>query len=122
MHFQTRAKLVREWRTYFKDECVRLQIPPLETIAIEVYPILRSNNLQDTAACAMAAKAAIDGIVDAGVIEDDAPRWLKWITFYPCEVVKGTDALMIRIVELPSSWAAPSITEHGYLETGSATP
>lgn len=100
MHYHERSKLVKDWREHFKREAMAAGIPLLDKIAIEVSVKSRLNNLPDTGACFCAQKAAVDGIVDAGVIIDDAPEWLKWITFFPVEYVKGVDELSIKIIEL----------------------
>jgi hypothetical protein len=44
-------------------------------------------------------KAAIDGIVDAGVLDDDNPDHLLYVTFYPVEVI-GRDGLRLTITEI----------------------
>ena len=51
--------------------------------------------MQDVAACVPAVKAAIDGLVDAKVLIDDAPQHLKAIVFKQPE--KGTPALKLEI-------------------------
>lgn len=100
MHYHQRSKLVKEWREHFCKEALNAKIPMLDQIAIEVRVKSRINNLPDTGACFCAQKAAVDGLIDAGVIVDDAPEWVKWITFFPVTYEKGVDELSIRIVEL----------------------
>ena len=51
--------------------------------------------MQDVAACVPAVKAAIDGLVDAGVLIDDAPQHLKAIVF--AQPQKGKPALKLEI-------------------------
>jgi len=53
----------------------------MEAAEIIVEPILENRRWQDTGACFPSAKAAIDGIVDAGVLLDDTPDILPQITF-----------------------------------------
>ncbi len=53
----------------------------------------------DVGACYPAVKAAIDGIVDAGVLDDDNPDHLLYVTFYPVEVI-GRDGLRLTITEI----------------------
>jgi hypothetical protein len=43
-------------------------------------------------------KAAIDGLVDAGVIQDDTPEFLPKILF--CAPEKGREALRLVIIEI----------------------
>ena len=100
LHHHQRAKLVKEWRTAFKELALEAGIPALPKINVSVTPILPDRRVQDTAACNPAAKAAIDGIVDAGVIPDDTPEYLAWIKFYPCKVKKGHVGLLVQIEEV----------------------
>jgi hypothetical protein len=53
---------------------------------------------QDCGACAPEVKAAVDGIVDAGVLFDDGPQHLLSLMFLP-PVVCGDDGLQLRIEE-----------------------
>ena len=62
---------------------------------VTVQPYQRLGKLQDTAACNPSVKAAIDGIVDAGVIPDDTGEFLPQITFLPCK--RGHNALELTI-------------------------
>lgn len=101
MHHHERAKLVKTWRETYKGLAEKAGIPPLKVFAIEAYPKLKDRRLQDTAACNPAVKAAIDGIIDAGVAPDDSNEWLKWIKFYPCEVTPGQNSLLIRVIGIP---------------------
>lgn len=98
LHPMARAKMIKEWRSAFKGLAEAASIPELEVMFIEVEPQVPTRNFQDTVACNPAAKAAIDGIVDAGVVPDDAKRWLKWVLFYPCLHTPGSAGLLIRVV------------------------
>lgn len=96
-----RAKLIKEWRGAFTELAQEANIPELEVLFIEVTPQVPTRNFQDTAACNPASKAAIDGLIDAGVMEDDSKQWLKWILFRPCEYVKGEPGLRVLVVGRP---------------------
>jgi hypothetical protein len=50
---------------------------------------------QDVASCNPAAKAAIDGIVDAKILEDDSPEFLKAITFLRPQ--RGKNAMVLYL-------------------------
>jgi hypothetical protein len=95
--------MVKEWREAYCELAKEAGIPPLEVMYVDVTPILPDRRLQDTAACNPAAKAAIDGIVDAGVIPDDTNEWLKWIRFHPCVVQKGKQGLALRVTGVIAS-------------------
>ncbi len=99
-HFHKLAKNVKYWRDSFCKLSNEENIPPLNAVCIEVIPIVKDKRLQDTAACALAAKAAIDGLVDSGIIPDDRREYLKWIKFYPCVNQTGVNAMIIRILEV----------------------
>jgi hypothetical protein len=97
-HPMQRAKLIKSWREAYCELATKTNIPELEVMFIEAIPLLRNRNFQDTAACNPAVKAAIDGIVDAGVVPDDSKQWLKWILFRPCQLTPGIDGLTIRVI------------------------
>jgi len=91
-HWGARAALVSTWRQYFALKA--RGIPPLEWAHFEVQPFQKGGRLQDTGACHPAVKAAIDGIVDAGVLVDDSPEYVKSIRFLATE--RGKDGLTLR--------------------------
>ena len=100
-HYHKRAKLVKQWREGFCELAGEEGIPELERMYIEACPVVRDRRLQDTCAANNAVKAAIDGIVDAGVVPDDSKEWLGWVKQYPCETVKGQDALIVKVIGEP---------------------
>jgi hypothetical protein len=66
-----------------------------------VTPHLRDGRTQDVGACYPAAKAAIDGLVDAGVIPDDGPQYVTRLTFDPPVLRSAAgDALELSLVEV----------------------
>lgn len=92
-HWAKRAALVSTWRTYFAYAAKRY--PALEWAEFEVEPFQKGGRLQDTGACHPAVKAAIDGLVDAGILEDDSPAYVRAITFLPPQ--RGKDGLTLRV-------------------------
>jgi crossover junction endodeoxyribonuclease RusA len=98
-HRYERAALTKEWRGAFYWLAKVEQIPRLIAASITAEPIQSRGPLQDTAACNPAVKAAIDGLVDAGVLPDDDGRYVREITFLPAR--KGNrDALVLTITEV----------------------
>lgn len=95
-----RAKLTREWRLAYKLLAINAKVPPLQWGSVVAQPTLKGGKLQDTAACNPAVKAAIDGIVDAGVLMDDSSEYLRTITFLP--PVRGESQLTIWLRGLPA--------------------
>jgi hypothetical protein len=82
-----------------RSEKAALRPTWFEAINIEATPLHRDRRSpQDVAACAPHVKAAIDGIVDAGIIEDDDATHLHSITFRP-PCICGEDGLRLVITE-----------------------
>lgn len=99
MHPHKRADVDRTWRSTFAWLAKEQRIPHLNRIRVVVLPLHADHRSpQDVAACAPAAKAAVDGIVDAGVIVDDDHAHLVAVTFLP-PLVDGSDGLVIRVLE-----------------------
>lgn len=93
-----RAKLVKEWRAHFAE--VAAGMPAMVAVAVIAQPELRNRAaMPDTGACIGAAKAAIDGLVDAGVLAEDGPAVVRSLTFL-APVVTGVDALELEVTEL----------------------
>lgn len=67
----------------------------MEWINITVEPFQHGGRLQDVAACNPSVKAAIDGIVDAGVLPDDSSEYVRSITFTAPQ--RGRNALVLHI-------------------------
>lgn len=96
-HYQ-RSIITKWWRENFKEAAEQANIPHFKSIKIEVTPILPDRKMQDTGACYPTAKAAIDGLVDAGVVDDDAPQYVTTITFHAPVISKGNQGLEILII------------------------
>ena len=77
-----RAPLVKEWRDAYRLLALESRIPPLAWVHVEARPQYRTaRSLPDTAACVGSVKAAIDGLVDAGVLPDDGGELVRRVTF-----------------------------------------
>lgn len=82
--FYGRAELTREWRAAFCLLARQKGVPPMEAIHVTVLHHTKrkpSTNGPDIGSCYPAVKAAIDGLVDAGVIPDDCPPYVRTLTF-----------------------------------------
>lgn len=90
-----RAEHVKEWREAFAWLARKQKIPQMEWVNVVAQPAQKRGRLQDTAACNPSVKAAIDGLVDAGIVPDDTGNFVRQITFLPC--VRGDDSLTIII-------------------------
>ena len=96
-HHMKRAKHVKEWREAF--HWLAKTHKPLAHATITIEPWQKGGILADVAACNPAAKAAIDGIVDAGILKDDSPQYLHSVTFLQPQ--KGKDAMIVWVRGVP---------------------
>jgi hypothetical protein len=60
-----------------------------------VEPHQKGGRSQDVGACNPAVKAAIDGLVDAGILPDDSPEFVRSLVFLP--PLKDKNSLVIYI-------------------------
>tara|TARA_R110000737_G_scaffold230534_1_gene244031 strand:+ start:49 stop:447 length:399 start_codon:yes stop_codon:yes gene_type:complete len=83
-HWTKRATRTKSTREKFFYIAKMEKVPKLKYVSIDVVPLIASKQgpNADPAACYPAAKAAIDGIVDAEVIPDDSGKYLQKITFW----------------------------------------
>lgn len=97
-HYHAKAALVKEWRDAFCLLARSQRVPRFAAVVVTVTQHTASRrSLPDTGACAPAAKAAIDGLVDAGVLPGDGPDVVRALTFL-APVVSGADALELSLV------------------------
>lgn len=93
------AQRTRETRRTWWALAKQAGIPRLERADFEVVPLHANHKSpQDPAACAPAWKAACDGLVDAGVIEDDDGEHVLSVKFLPPSI-EGVDGMLVRIIE-----------------------
>ena len=86
-HHQTRARRVRETRERWYWLAKEAKIPPLTRVRVDATPLLTNrSSMPDVAACYPYVKAAVDGLVDAGVLPDDDPTHLTTLAFHTPEV------------------------------------
>jgi crossover junction endodeoxyribonuclease RusA len=96
-----RAEHTKEWRESFGWIARKEKIPRMKWINVTVQPFQKRGRLQDTAACNPSVKAAIDGLVDAGIVPDDSGEYVRMITFLPC--MRGDDQLTLIIEGEPDA-------------------
>lgn len=75
-----RASNTAEWRQLYGWLCKTQRLPRLTNAVVSV-GLSMKGRLQDCAACNPAVKAAIDGLVDGGILLDDTPEHLLGILF-----------------------------------------
>ena len=99
-HYHKRAQMVSSTRERFFWLAKQAGVPRLEACVVTAVPCAANRrSMADVAACYPTVKAAIDGIVDAGVLPDDDPRHLQAVTFLPTDVT-GFDGLTIHILTI----------------------
>ena len=91
-----RSKLTKAWRTAFQLLAKYEKIPPMAWISVTVEPHQKGGRPQDVGACNPAVKAAIDGIVDAGVLPDDSSKFLRSLIYLPPQNDRNSLVLYIR--------------------------
>ena len=91
-----RAELVKTWRSAFHVLAKSEKSPEMEWISVTVEPHQKGGRLQDVGACNPSVKAAIDGIVDAGVLPDDSPKYMKSLIFLTPQNDRNSLVLYIR--------------------------
>ena len=100
VHHMVRAKITKEWRAAFSEIAQMEMMPRLVAVKIVVQPYLLSGRYRQDVCFGLAplAKAAIDGIVDAGVLLDDNSNIVRELTFRA--PIYGCDALELAITEV----------------------
>ena len=91
-----RAELVKVWRSAFQILAKSERIPPMIWMSVTVEPHQKGGRLQDVGACHPSVKAAIDGIVDAGILPDDSSQYLRSLIYLPPVNDKNSLVLYIR--------------------------
>lgn len=97
LHYRQRADYDRGWRESFAWVARAKKVPHLDAAIVTVAQTCKRPPLPDVGASFPTAKAAIDGLVDAGVLDDDDPTRLLAITFVA--PVRGTVDRFALIVE-----------------------
>ena len=85
----------KEWREAFRlmaEGCA-----PLAWCHVKAQTIHGTDRRMDVLAEAIGVKAAIDGIVDAHVLPDDNPAYVRSVTCLPPVYIKGEERLIITL-------------------------
>ncbi len=92
-----RAALDAEWRLLAAVVARHAKVPRFDAIAVTVQSELVGRRSRDVGSDASCAKACIDGLRDAHVIEDDTPAHLRSVTFLAPLLGAERDALVLTI-------------------------
>lgn len=98
LHPMKTAKLVKLWRTEAREASVGAELiqRPVDVV-VDLY--LKGQRSQDCGACYPAVKAAIDGIVDAGVLVDDTPEYVRSIRMNAPVLRSGNDMMVVSLYD-----------------------
>lgn len=77
MHHQVRAKRVKEVRDAASELVALAGIPPLDRVLTSIYYSPRDLRRRDPINLVPMLKACEDGLVDAGVVPDDTPVYVR---------------------------------------------
>lgn len=98
-HYRVIAAMRKEWRAAFAALASEAHVPNMERINITVDVERKTKRMVDTDAVSPSVKAAIDGLVDAGVIDDDTPTHVPSITYRAPTIGTGHHSLTLTIEE-----------------------
>jgi hypothetical protein len=98
-HWRVHRQATDLWRQVFGQLAGDRKVPKFKACTIEVRVTVGRPPVADTGACIGAAKAAIDGLVDAGRLPDDGPSIVRALTFY-APIRTGVDSLSLTVKEV----------------------
>lgn len=102
IHYTTRAARTKTWREATEAHARAAGIPLLQLVHFTVEPCWIDKRRHDALNISPTIKAAIDGIVDAGVIPDDADRYVTGVEVRNGPPAVGIARLRITITEVAS--------------------
>ena len=100
VHWSARSSVVKAWREAYAWLALISKIPTNGTVGpchVEAVPLTAGHARQDVGACLPVVKAAIDGLVDAGVWLDDTPEHVLSVRFWPQQ--KAADSGLRLVIE-----------------------
>jgi len=97
-----RADMVKQWREAFHWIAKAQKPPAFDTVSVVVEVVMKKP-LADTGNAYGSVKAAIDGLVDAGVLPDDGPEVIRVLCMKaPTPAVKGQrESLTVTLIGVP---------------------
>lgn len=97
-HWASIAEGTAEWRHAGFYLAKEAKVPHLERISLVVTPFGPGRE-QDPGNCYPSVKAFVDGMVDAGVVDDDDGKHVAFITLQAWEHSTGTPGLRVVIYD-----------------------
>lgn len=100
-HYRVVMGYRADWRESFEELArVAWDGVPFAAATVEVQPRLKFRRKMDCEAPVHCAKSALDGIVDAGVLPDDKPPYVRWIRYWPPILGCEQDSLTLTLTEV----------------------
>jgi crossover junction endodeoxyribonuclease RusA len=93
-----RAAIVKLWRQAGWAEALAAHLPRLQAAEIDAWPFQKSGVLADVGAHSPVIKALVDGLVDAHVLPDDSPMYLRALRIHP--PTRGAPGVTLVITQL----------------------
>lgn len=94
-HYFTRAAATKQWRHSAGWAAKAARIPTLAVVIIEAQPFQSKGILADAGNHLPSVKAAIDGLVDVGVLHDDDPAHVVALILHAPK--RGNDGLTLTL-------------------------
>lgn len=97
-HWSARSSVTKEWREAYGWLARAEKLPCDGSIGachIDAVPLTTTRRRQDVGACLPVVKAAIDGLVDAGVWPDDNPDHVLSVRFWPQQLAADTGLRLV---------------------------
>ena len=94
-----KAPLVRQWRALGRKAATEAALPPLDRVQVKAYVHRARGGRFDPSNWADTAKAVLDGIVDARVLEDDSHEYVIGPDMRAGEP-RDTPCLVLTITEI----------------------
>jgi crossover junction endodeoxyribonuclease RusA len=104
MHWAPRATIIKRWRTAGWAEALHAKLPRLQAAEIDAYPV-QKGVLADPGAHSPVVKALVDGLVDAHVLPNDSPTYLRALRIHPPTRGKPGVTLVVTEVVMTGSRA-----------------
>jgi crossover junction endodeoxyribonuclease RusA len=94
-HWAVRSEATKQWRHSAGWAAKAAKIPPLSVVIVEAQPWQSKGVLADAGNHLPSVKAAIDGLVDVGVLHDDDPTHVAALILLAPR--RGNDGLTLTV-------------------------
>ena len=97
LHHHTRAEIVKLWRHAAATYARNLHLGTMGVVTVEAHVSRKvtKGRTPDADAFAPTIKACLDGIVDAGVLVDDGPKYVRAITYHACTPAERDEVRLV---------------------------